>query len=110
MTLRRLGKTDEAEALLEPITEDMEILENASYYRQLMFYKGFYKPNDLLRVDSLAEDKEMALITQRYGLGNWYLYNDKKEEAKYYFDNAVLGKNWAAFGFIASEAEISRMK
>ncbi len=110
MTLRRMGKTEEAEALLEPITEDMEILENASYHKQLMFYKGFYEPNDLLSVDSLTENKEMTLITQRYGVGNWYLYNGRKEEAKYNFDNAVLDKNWAAFGYIASEAELSRMK
>jgi len=110
MTLRRMGKTEEAEALLEPITEDMEILENASYHKRLMFYKGFYEPNDLLSVDSLTENKEMTLITQRYGVGNWYLYNGRIEEAKYNFDNAVLAKNWAAFGYIASEAEISRMQ
>lgn len=107
MTLRRLGRTEEAEALLEPIIEDMEIVENNSYLKRLLMYKGLYEPNDLIRTDSLTEDTEMTLITQGYGVGNWYLYNGRMGEAKYTFSNVIQRKNWAAFGFIAAEAEIA---
>lgn len=107
MTLRRLGRTKEAEVLLEPIIEDMEIVENNSYLKRLLMYKGLYEPNDLIRTDSLTEDTEMTLITQGYGVGNWYLYNGRMGEAKYTFSNVIQRKNWAAFGFIAAEAEIA---
>ena len=110
MTLRRLGKTEQAEALLKPITEDMEILENTSYHKRLMFYKGIYQSGDLLSVDSLTDDNDLTLLTQGYGLGNWYFYNGKMEEARNTFNKVIEGQNWAAFGFIAAEVEISHWK
>ena len=85
----------------------MEIVENNSYLKRLLMYKGLYEPNDLIRTDSLTEDTEMTLITQGYGVGNWYLYNGRMGEAKYTFSNVIQRKNWAAFGFIAAEAEIA---
>jgi len=107
MALRRLGRAEEAEALLDPIIEDMEIVENVSYYKLLLFYKGVYEPNDLIRVDSLVKGKDMTLITQGYGVGNWYFYNGRLGETSYTFYNVIQRKNWAAFGFIAAESEIA---
>jgi tetratricopeptide (TPR) repeat protein len=105
MTLRRLGRDEEAARVLEPIRSDMNILENQAYHRRLLMYKGEIAPDSLLRVDS-ADALEMA--TQGYGVGNWYLYNGDPERARQVFRRVLDGNYWAAFGHIAAEAELAR--
>ena len=51
-----------------------------------------------------------ALATVGYGLGNWYLYNGNPAKAKELFQKIVQGTFWPAFGFIAAEVELARMK
>jgi hypothetical protein len=105
MTRRRLGQTAEARAVLEPIKEDMEILENTAYHRRLLMYKGLVKPESLLSADG-ADDVQIA--TQGYGVGNWYYYNGDKAKAKEIFDKVLAGRSWPAFGYIAAEADVKR--
>ncbi len=47
MILRRLGREDEAVAVLESIHPEMEIIENTSYYHLCLFYKGLLTLDDL---------------------------------------------------------------
>jgi tetratricopeptide (TPR) repeat protein len=110
MTLRRLGHHDEARALLEPISADMEIVENDAYHRRLLMYKGEMAPEDLLDLRS-SDDPDMALnvATQGYGVGNWFLVEGDAEQAREIFQRIVEGSSWAAFGFIAAEADLARM-
>lgn len=104
MTLRRLGRAAEAEVVLTPISRDMEIIENDAYHRLLLLYKGELSP------DSLAPSGTDALndATVGYGLGNWHLYNGRREEAMGVFRRVLRGGNWPAFGYIAAEAEVAR--
>lgn len=106
MTLRRLGQNEEADAILDTVTEDMELLENFAYHRRLMMYKGIIQPEDLLTVDDDG-DQALNLATQGYGVGNWYLYNDQPERAREIFEQVVQGDYWAAFGYIAAEVELT---
>ena len=48
--------------------------------------------------------------TIHYGIGNWYLYNGQPERARPVFQRITSGKQWAAFGFIAAEAELLRLQ
>lgn len=105
MTYRRLGLEDEAAAVLEPITADMEILENTAYHKRLLMYKGEVEPDTLL--DPEGTDA-LQLATQGYGVGNWYLYNGDRTRAQQIFEQILDGGSWAAFGFIAAEAELER--
>jgi tetratricopeptide (TPR) repeat protein len=105
MTLRRLGREDEAAAVLEPIQRGMEIVENNSYYRRLLMYKGLLPPDSLL---STAGDAT-TLATQGYGVGNWHLYNGRIEEAEEIFWRVTSAEDWAPFGYIAAEADLRRM-
>jgi tetratricopeptide (TPR) repeat protein len=107
MTLRRLGRKDEAQKVLEPIKEGMNVLDNAAYYNRLLMYKGLRKPEDVLGTD---EQDPVQIATQGYGVGNWYLVNGDQGRAKAIFRRVVAGTQWAAFGFIAAEADLSRMK
>ncbi|HYN02551.1 MAG TPA: prolyl oligopeptidase family serine peptidase [Vicinamibacteria bacterium] len=106
MTLRRLGRTDDATRLLEPIHAGLDVKQDRSYLNRLLMYKGVYAPEDLLRAggDPLTRD------TYGYAVGNWRLYNGRKDEARAAFERVVASPQWAAFGHVAAEADLARMK
>lgn len=104
MTLRRLGQDDEADAVLERITPDMRILENDAYHRRLLMYKGLLPPDSVMPPN--AEDP-VQLATYGYGIANWHLYNGDRYTAETLFRRILHGPNWAAFGYIAAEAELA---
>ena len=107
MTLRRLDRPGEARQALEPISADMEIIENGSYHRLLMVYKGTENADALAA--ALAAGS-LDAVTIGYGLGNWHLYNDRRDQAMIAF-RQIVEKNeaqWPAFGYIAAEAELAR--
>jgi len=107
ITLRRLGKKEEAAVVLDGITEGMEVVENQSYYDLLFFYKSVVSEADL-EVKTSASDLDQATIG--YGIGSWHLYNDNLGKAKVYFEEIMKGRYWPAFGFIAAEAELFRLR
>jgi tetratricopeptide (TPR) repeat protein len=109
MTYRRMDRDQEANMLLNLIRDDMKIIENDSYYLRLKMYKGLIPPDSLLNVGAGTEDVDLAMATQGYGLGNWYLCNGDTVKAKEIFKKVVSGKYFSAFGFIAAEAELQRM-
>jgi len=91
--------------VLDPIKEQMDVIENGAYHARLLMYKGLRTPESVLNLNT-ADDIQIA--TQGYGVGNWYLVNGDKAKAKEIYDRVVAGKAWAAFGFIAAEADLKR--
>lgn len=110
MTYRRMKRNEEAREVLDLIHENMKIIENDSYYLRLQLYKGLIQPDSLLKVGAGNEDVDLALATQGYGVGNWYLCEGDTLKAKQIFNKVVSGKHFAAFGFIAAETELKRIK
>jgi len=106
MTLRRLTRTAEAAKVLDAIVVGMKVKDDQQYYDRLQMYKGLKTPEELLQKGG----EPVAAATLAYGVGNWYLYNGKKAEAKAVFEKIITGPNWMPFGFIAAEAELARMK
>jgi tetratricopeptide (TPR) repeat protein len=106
MTLMRLNRKAEAAKVLERITPKMEILENGSYHRRLLMYKGLATPESLL--DPTKADA-LTIATQGYGVGNWYLVTGNRTRAREIFEQVVGGTSWSAFGYIAAEADVQRM-
>jgi hypothetical protein len=84
----------------------LKVEENKAYFNLLLFYKGLKKESDV----ASPEKTDLDAATTGYGIGNWHLYSGNKAKAREYFDRIVSGESWAAFGFIASEAELSRMR
>jgi tetratricopeptide (TPR) repeat protein len=107
MTLMRLNRKAEAAKLLERITPKMDILENGSYHRRLLMYKGLEKPEALL--DPTNADG-LTIATQGYGVGNWYFVTGNTSRARETFEKVVASPNWSAFGYIAAEADLQRMR
>lgn len=110
MTYRRMEKPDEAGKVLELIREDMNIIENDSYYLRLQMYKGMLPPDDLLKVSGENADVDLALATQGYGVANWYLCEGDTTRAIEIFKQVTAGKHFSAFGFISAEADLQRLK
>jgi tetratricopeptide (TPR) repeat protein len=104
MTLRLLGREDEARQALEPVRADMEVIENGVYYRLLLFYKGELVADAVAAGDEPATTNDAAA----FGLGNWRFYNGDREGAREIFASILKGDGWASFGFIAAEAAWAR--
>jgi tetratricopeptide (TPR) repeat protein len=110
MTLRRLGRESEARQTLDAIKDDLELIENADYYKMLLIYKG--------KLDPVAVWQEMnehagslSNATLGYAIGNWFLYNGKREQAEGVLHQVTASANqWASFGYIAAEAELKRLR
>ena len=107
MTYMRMGDKAAAAKVLERITPKMDILENGSYHKRLLMYKGLEKLESLL--DTTNAD-DLTIATQGYGVGNYYLVTGDRAKAKEIFDRVLAGKQWAAFGFIAAEVDRARMQ
>lgn len=104
MTLRLQGQNEEAEKVLEPITREMNIIENFDYHQLLLLYKG-----ELIDTDLLGEDYTVNVSEgMAYGIANWYYYNGQTDKAKAMLEKILSGKQWAAFGYIASEVDYLR--
>ncbi|HLF84453.1 MAG TPA: tetratricopeptide repeat protein [Blastocatellia bacterium] len=106
MSYRRAGDKTKAARALDRITPDMKVEENKSYFDRLMLYKGLKKEAEILN-DKMTD---LEIATVGYGIANWYLYNGDKAKAKELFQRITSGKYWPAFGFIAAETELTRMR
>ena len=110
MTLRRLGREAEAQAVLTAITQDMPIIENDSYHRLLMMYKGATDPAAVLAA-SRVDGRDA--VTIGYGVANWHLYHGRKDEARTVLTEITdkyAAEQWPAFGYIAAEADLARLR
>ncbi|MGQ0739493.1 MAG: tetratricopeptide repeat protein, partial [Bacteroidota bacterium] len=109
ITLRKLGKDDKARSLLTTISRGTELIENKDYLQVLLLYKPQTEITD--PVQFLRSGKEgLGLASFGYGLGNYLLLIGQKEKAREVFQLITGSNQWAAFGYIASEAALKQMK
>lgn len=106
MTLRRAGRTEEAASVLASVTAEMNVQGSAAYQRRLLMYRGVIPPDSLLRPNG---GDATTLATEGYGVGNWYLYNERPDQAEEIFWQVTSAENWTAFGYIAAEADLRRL-
>jgi len=94
------------EWLLDPVDEDMEILENFEYHRLLLMAKGQLTPEELLpeTVTSIAD------ATLAHGVAAYLHANGEERRAMEIDRRIVAGPRWMAFGHIAAEAELWRAR
>ena len=103
MTLCRLGREADALEILAPISPEMDIIENQEYHQLLLLYRGEVPLESLV---STSNDSGSAAL--QYGIGNWHLCNGRQEKAEEVFAAILRKDQWAAFGYLAAEAEIAR--
>lgn len=101
LSLRRLGRQQEAEKVLEPIGTSMDIIENVAYHKLLLMFSGDIAPEELQAQDPNTTDG----ATIFYGIGAWHFVNAEPEKARPLWEKVLAGTQWASFGYIAAEAE-----
>jgi len=105
MSLSRAGRGDDARAVLEQNADSLPV-ENA-YTQRLRLYRGLVAPEAVL---TPADTADIIVATLSYGVGNWYLVQGDTERAREWLERSVRSGGWPAFGFIASEAELRRLR
>ena len=78
MSLRLLDRAGEARAVLDPIHEDMNVIESMPYHQLCLLYKGENETGSVLDSNITAAGGDSAM----YGIANWHFYSGRPEEAK----------------------------
>jgi tetratricopeptide (TPR) repeat protein len=107
MSLMRAGRADEARALLASMPDSVPPAAANAYSQRLRLYKGEITPEQVL---TPADTGDVNVATLAYGLGNWYLLKGDRAKAREWFERSIKSGGWPAFGFIASEAELRRLR
>lgn len=105
MALKRSGNDLKAGEILERVDADLELIENEVYLNMVMVFKGEFDPNQLMEASENALDD----ATLGYGIANWHYVNGRQERAISIWQNVYNTDQWAAFGYIAAEAELARL-
>lgn len=107
MSLRRGGREEEARALIQGL--DLEalaegVIESGSYLELLRLYAAGEGG------DAAPDPGSLEGATLGYGIGNWRLYNGDASGALETFRTILAARDqWAAFGYIAAEADLARL-
>ena len=105
LSLRRTGREAEAEEVLNSVVPELHVIENHDYFRLLRAYAAGGAPLAELLDDDPAT---VESATRAYGVGAWKLLEGDAAGARATFERIVAGSAWAAFGYIAAEAELAR--
>jgi EpsI family protein len=107
MTLSRLGQVEEAAAVLDGISADMEVIEATGYLDLLLLFKGERTLDDI--VGPSGSEATLESTTTAYGLGVWHLLNERPDAAREIWTQMLTGRDqWSAFGYMAAEGELAR--
>jgi tetratricopeptide (TPR) repeat protein len=101
MISRRLDQDEQAQAYLEPIHQDLEIIENMAYHQACLFYKGELEESALRNPDGDAPAND-ALA---YALANWAFYHGDLDQAKAGYEAMLEQASWNSFGYLAAESD-----
>lgn len=107
MSAMRARRPDVARAALAGLPDTLPITSAAAYWRRLQLYRGRLRPEAVL---TPADTAGIQASTLAFGVGNWYLVNGDTARAREWFRRAASGNGWPAFGFIAAEAELRRLR
>lgn len=106
ITLRRLGREQEAAALLEGIHEQMDPGDNTAYFQRLLMYKGLRRPEQLLA----ADDTALNILTMGFGLANYYEVAGERERAEELLQEVIRQGDendlYFAFGYLAAMVDL----
>jgi len=103
--LRRLGREEEAQKVLEDINADMDVIENISYHHLCLFYKGEISLAAIMQ--EIGDSPSGA--SAAFGVASWHYSNGELEIAEEQFKALTATDGWASFGFIAAEVDLSLM-
>ncbi len=101
---RRLGDDEQAARNLAAVDPGWDIIENHAYHRLLLRFRG----------EATAESFETTEVanvedaTFAYGLAQWHRFEGRDAETDALLGRLLTGSQWAAFGYLAAEADRRR--
>lgn len=107
LSAKRIGNDELANQIIGQISSKMKLIENEAYLDLLLLFKGDKPEEELLKLATTNNGDLNPTIS--YGIGNWYLLNNRIDDARTLFWRTLEGPNWDSFGYIATEAEINNM-
>ena len=105
LTLANLGRHTEARAALAPIRADWDVIENGSYHRALLWFKGEITEAVLLPSGASALERQ----TLGNGIGHWHANHGRPAQARAAWDAVLATGPSASFGYIAAEQAVARL-
>lgn len=105
MSLARAGRRAEGDAMLRRRPDSLETTN--AYRQRLRLYRGEISPDSVV---TAADTADVAMATLSYGVGNWHLVRGDTVQARRWFERAIASGGWPAFGFMAAEADLRRLR
>jgi tetratricopeptide (TPR) repeat protein len=105
MSLARAGQRPGADAMLRQRPDSLPT--TIAYAQRLRLYRGEITPDAVFTANDTSD---VAKATLSYGIGNWYLVNGDTARARSWFERTLASGGWPAFGFIAAEADLARLR
>lgn len=102
----RAGNGEAALTALEPVTPGLDLIENFTYYRLALSFKGLGGSDELLR--QARAQGPASLATTGYGIAAQRLIEGDVDGARALLSEIVKTGAWPSFGYIAAEAELAR--
>ena len=108
ITLWKLDKVKEAEAVLRKIHKKMKLIENKDYHTILLIYKGVQSPAEI-RTKFLEDTNPLSNATIGFGLANYYLSVGKAAEGVDLLERVKAMPQWGSFAVMAAEMLLSEL-
>lgn len=105
--LREGEAWDRAEGIVRPINAGMDIVENHAYHRLLLLFKGEFLEEDLM---AGLEPGSVEFSTIAYGVARHRAFEGDERGCRELLEKIVADDMWPAFGHIAAEADLARMR
>lgn len=112
LNLLKLKEYKKAGKLLNSVNPNAVIIENQDYwklYDNLYSDKPYTKDVNAAANLMLKEAGQLGVSTISFAVGFYCLAKGYDEKAQEFFKKAVSTNQWSSFGFIAAEAELSRI-
>ena len=106
LTNKRLGDEQGAYKVLLDLDREVELIENVNYYQRLRFYANSTTEADFKALIEQASGNDR--VTLQYGLANWYLFNNREDDARQVMREMMKDPHWSSFAYIAAEADLVR--
>ena len=98
LALRKLGRDDEAQAVVDAIPADLELVENHDYYNGVRFFKGTLGEKELL---------PRAGLNAKFGIAMVHLLEGRTEKAEAMLQDLVAGSSQ---GYWPAEKELLQLR
>ncbi len=106
LSLMQLGRQSDARKLLEPIRQDLNVVENQSYFRLCLFYKGLVGEEELLPA---SHDQKLE-GGRAFGVAMQRRFRGDLAGSRSLLERIVRECPWISFGTLAAEAQLARLK